>query len=345
MRGTAMQRLRFAIMGTGFWAQYQLSGWRELEGVECVAVYNRTRSKAEALATRFGVERVYDDVEELLKRERLDFLDVITDVGTHRHFVELAAAHRVPVICQKPMAGNLEDARAMVSVCRDAGVPFLVHENWRWQRPMRELKRVVVSGAIGQVFRGRMDYCNSFPVFDNQPFLKELKQFILTDVGSHILDAARFLFGEATELYCRTRRVHGDIQGEDVASVMMTMGGGAIVTVQLSYASRVEHDRFPETFVMVEGTEGSVELGPDYWVRVTTAEGTESRRVAPPYYPWADGRYAVVHSSIVGCHANLLEALRGGGEAETTGADNLKTMELVFGAYESAAVGRVMCLS
>jgi D-apiose dehydrogenase len=342
MRGTAMSPLRFAILGTGFWAQYQLSGWREIAGAECVAVYNRTRGKAEALAKQFGIASVYDEAETMIERERLDFVDVITDVGTHRRFVELAAAHQLPVICQKPMAETLEDGQAMVSVCRAAGVPFLVHENWRWQRPLREVKRVLDSGVIGRVFRGRIDYCNSFPVFENQPFLKELNQFILTDVGSHILDAARFLFGEASQLYCRTHRVHEDIQGEDVASVMMTMGGNVTVTVQMSYASRLEQDRFPETFLLIEGSKGSIELGPDYWVRVTTADGTVLRRVAPPHYTWADARYALVHSSIVPCHANLVGALRGEGEAETTGEDNLKTVELVFKAYESSAAGKVL---
>ena len=56
---------------------------------------------------------------------------------------------------------------------------------------------------------------SGFPVFANQPFLKELEQFILTDLGSHTLDTARFLFGEAESLYCQTRRVHPDIKGED----------------------------------------------------------------------------------------------------------------------------------
>lgn len=339
-----MSRLRFAILGTGFWARYQLEGWREITGAECVAVYNRTRGKAEALAKEYGIPAVYDDAEAMLERERLDFVDVITDVGTHRRFVELAAAHRLAVICQKPMAATFADAGAMVSACRAARVPFLVHENWRWQRPLRELKRALASGVIGRVFRGRIDYCNSFPVFENQPFLRELKQFILTDIGSHILDVARFLFGEASQLYCRTHRVHEAIQGEDVASVLLTMGGGATVTVNLSYASRLEQDRFPETFVTVEGSQGSVELGPDYWLRVTTAEGTAARRLPPPFYPWADARYALVHSSIVPCHANLLEGLRTEGRAETTGEDNLKTMELVFGAYESAETGNVVGL-
>ncbi len=71
--------------------------------------------------------------------------------------------------------------------------------------------------------RARIDYANSFPVFDNQPFLKELDHFILTDIGTHILDVARFLFGEASSVRCQTRRMRRDIAGEDVATVMMEM--------------------------------------------------------------------------------------------------------------------------
>ncbi len=259
-----MKELRFAIFGTGFWSRYQLAGWRELKGAQCVALYNRTRSKAEKLAADFGVPVVYDNAEELLAREKPDFIDSITDVDTHAPFVELAAKHRVPVICQKPMAPSLAIAEQMVATCRSAGVPFAIHENWRWQTPMRELKSALNSGAIGRAFRARVDYCNSFPVFDSQPFLKELEQFILTDIGSHILDVARFLFGEARTLHCQTQRVHRDIKGEDVATVMMRMQSGATVTCNMSYASRVEHDRFPETFVSIEGEHGSIELAPDF---------------------------------------------------------------------------------
>lgn len=334
--GPDMNELRFAIIGTGFWARYQLAAWQELRGVRCVALYNRTVAKAEALARAFNVPAVYGDAAELLRRERPDFVDIITDVGTHRRFVELAAAHRVPIICQKPLAPSLADAQAMLDACRQAGVPLFVHENWRWQTPLRELKKVLDSGAIGRVFRARLTYANSFPVFDNQPFLRELEQFILTDIGTHILDTARMLFGEARALFCRTARVHPDIKGEDVATVMLGMESGATVTCEMSYASRVEHDRFPETFVLIEAERGSAELGPDYWIRVTTDAGTHARRCPPPFYPWADPRYALAQVAGVACNANLLGALRGEVPAETTGEDNLKTLRLVFGAYDSA---------
>jgi predicted dehydrogenase len=338
-----MRNLRFAIFGAGFWSRFQLAGWRELEGVECVAVYNRTRAKAEALARQFSIPAVYDDPEELLQCEQLDFLDIITDVATHSTFVHLAAAHRVPVICQKPMAPSLGVAEQMVATCREAGVPFFIHENWRWQPPIRQFKRVLEVGSIGTPFRARIDMISGFPVFDNQPFLKEQEQFILTDLGSHILDVARFLFGEADSLYCQTHRIHRDIRGEDVATVMMKMSGRTTVVCQMAYAGNfLEHDRFPETFIFVEGDKGSAELGPDYWIRVTTADGTYANRYPPPRYAWADPAYAVVHASIVPCNANLLSALRGEGAAETVAEDNLKTLRLVFGSYESARTDQVL---
>jgi len=341
---STMKDLRFAIIGTGFWARYQLAAWQEVRGAKCIALYNRTRKKGETLAKEFGVPAVYDSAEQLLQKEEPDFIDIITDPGTHSHFVHLAAARRIPVICQKPMAPSVAEAEQMVATCAGAGVPFSVHENWRWQTPLRQLKKVLDAKIIGPVFRARVEYCNSFPVFDNQPFLKTLDHFILADMGSHILDVARFLFGEAARVYCQTQRVHRDIKGEDAASVMLQMRRGATVTCNLSSASIVEQDRFPEAFVLIEGENGSVELGPDYWLRVTTKQGTQLRRCPPPFYTWADPRYALVHSSIVACHTDLLHALRNNTTPETSAEDNLKTLRLVHAAYESAANGQAVPL-
>src|SRR4051812_47546592 len=340
-----MAPLRFAIFGTGFWARFQLAAWRELAGVECVALYNRTRAKAEVLAAEFGIPRVYDDPVALLDQEQLDFIDIITDVDTHSRFVELAAQYGLPVICQKPMAPTLADAERMVATCRAAGVPFFIHENWRWQAPIRQLKRVLDEGKIGRPFRARIDMISGFPVFVNQPFLKELEQFIITDMGSHTLDVARLLFGEAGSLYCQTQRILQDIKGEDVATIMLKMGEMTSVVCQMAYAgNHLERERFPETLIFIEGERGSIELAPDYWIRVTTADGTHAQRFPPPRYAWADPAYNLIHASIVPCNANLLGALRGDAPAETTGEDNLQTMGLVFGAYESARTDRVVPL-
>jgi len=333
-----MKKLRFAIFGAGFWAQYQLPAWLELPGVECAAIYNRSLAKAEKLAERFGVTAVYDDPEKLLATEAVDFIDIITDVDTHSRFVHLAAKHKVPVICQKPMAPSLDDAEKTVAACRRARVPLFIHENWRWQTPIRELKKVLDGGDIGKPFRARIDMISGFPVFRNQPFLRELKQFIIADLGSHILDVARFLFGEAETLYCQTDRIHKDIKGEDVATIMLRMGRQTTVVCNMAYAENfLEHDRFPETYLFVEGDKGSIEVGPDHWIRVTTESGTHAQRYPSPRYEWANPAYDVVHASIVPCNANILAALQGKGRAETIGEDNLRTVRLVFASYDSAS--------
>src|ERR1035438_3731635 len=118
-----MSDLRFAIFGTGFWARYQMAAWNELGGCRCVAVYNRTRTTGEAFALDFAIPAVYDDPDELLERERPDFVDIVTHPSSLSALVKTVAAHAVPVISQKPMAPSLEVARANLRACRDAGVP------------------------------------------------------------------------------------------------------------------------------------------------------------------------------------------------------------------------------
>ena len=333
------------MFGAGFWSRFQLAGWMETGGVECVAIYNRTRSKAERLAAEFGVPAVYDDPAEVFAREAIEFADICTSADTHPALVHAAAARRIPVVCQKPMAESLAAATSMVEACRSAGVTLLVNENWRWQTPIREVKRVLDAGEIGRPFRARIRMVSGFPVFANQPFLRELEQFLLVDIGSHILDTARFLFGEAETLYCQTARVQRDIRGEDLATVMLRMQSGATVICEMGYpGSPHEDDSFPQTYIFVEGDRGSVSLSRDSRIRVVDANGMTERRAVPHHYAWADPAYDVVHSSIVPCHRDLLAALRGEKPAETTGEDNLRTMKLVYGAYESSASNAVIRL-
>jgi predicted dehydrogenase len=338
-----MAEMRFAMLGAHFWARFQLAAWREFPDAKCVALYNRTVSKAEKLAKEFGVPAVYGDPEELLSKEKLDFVDICTDVHSHSRFTELVARHKLPVICQKPMGPSLAVAQQMVKTCREVGVPFTIHENWRWQHPIRAFKKVLDEGSIGTPFRARLTMVSGFPVFINEPALKDWEEFILWDMGTHILDVARFMFGEADRLYCQVHQVHRDIKGEDIATVMMRMGGKTTVICELGYAENyLERERFPETFIFVEGDKGSAELAPDYWIRVTTKEGTHSKRCPPPNFQWADPDYLVVHSSIVACIGDLLRALKGEGAAETTGDDNLKTIILTSAAYDSARSGKTI---
>jgi D-apiose dehydrogenase len=336
-----MNKLRFAVIGCGFWSKFQIGAWSELEGAELVAVYNRTLSKAQKIADYFKVPHVYTDPEELFSNERLDFVDIITDVDTHALFVEMAVKHGIRhIICQKPMAPDFETARRMVQICGDAGAKLYIHENYRWQAPIRRFKQIVDSGVIGKPFKARVSFLSGFPVFENQPFLMELDHFILTDMGSHVLDVVRFLFGECDELWCQTKAVNPKIKGEDLAVILMNMKNGMPVYTEMSYASIIEHDTFSTLNILVEGEKGSVYLGPKFEIRTTTRQGTRSETVKFPSYPWADPDYIVNHESGIHVNRNILEDIQGKTTAENSGTDNLETVRLIWASYESAASGK-----
>ncbi len=339
-----MEKLKFAVIGTGFWSTFQIPAWFEIGGVDLVAVYNRTISKAKIIKEQYHIPNVYDNVEALFRNEELDFVDIIIGNDVHKEMVELAARYHVPVICQKPMAPDWESCQYMTKICKQAGIPFMVHENLRWQLPIREIKKLIDEGRIGTPYRSRISLIGYSPMeYIEQPFLKNLSKLSLMDLGSHVLDTARFLFGEAQDIYCRHLRSRNDIKGEDVATVIMHMGN-VICTVETSNATRTSWNHFPDVLMFIEGTKGSLELTPDYWVKINTDQGTVSRRIDPPNFSWIRSDQPHWHASIAYCNANLLNYIISGKPAETFGDDNLKTMNLIFKAYESAENNQVITL-
>ncbi len=135
------------LIGCGSFAINHLHAWRDIAGVEIVAICDRDPARLAALGSQFGIARQYTDAAAMLAAEALGFVDIATAVPSHRSLVELAARHRLPVICQKPFAATMADARAMVDACATAGVPLMVHENFRWQHPIRQVRAVIDAGG------------------------------------------------------------------------------------------------------------------------------------------------------------------------------------------------------
>jgi len=193
---TASPELRGALIGCGFFAQNHLHAWREIEGVRLAAVCDSDLSKARQAGVDFDVPGAYADAAAMFEREKLDFVDIVTTMPSHRALVELAARHRVPVIVQKPFAPSWADCLAMVQACEVAGVPLMVHENFRFQAPMLALQRVLRSGEIGTPTHGRISFRTGHDIYGKQPYLAKEERFILLDLGIHVLDLARVFLGE-----------------------------------------------------------------------------------------------------------------------------------------------------
>jgi D-apiose dehydrogenase len=127
-----------------------------------------------------------------------------------------------------------------------------------------------------------------------------------------------------------------------VATTIIKMNSGVTCIQEISFSSLLEREIFPQTLLLVEGSKGSIRLDPDLIIKVTTAGGTITENVPLDKYWWQTDRLTNEPPSIVSCNKDILNDMLGHGKAETTGDDNMKTVELVFSGYESAKSGKVI---
>lgn len=340
-----MAALRGGLIGCGFFAINHLHGWQQAEGAEIVAICDRSPERLKLAGDQFGISARYADAAEMIAKEKLDFVDIATTAPTHRPLAELAASHGLAVICQKPFAPTLADAKAIVAACDKAKVPLMVHENFRWQSPIQKVKAVLESGEIGKAFWGRVSFRSAYDVFSGQPYLAEGDRFIVEDLGIHALDIARFLFGDAQNVSARITRVNPKIKGEDVATIMLDHGEGLATIVDCSYATQNAQELFPQTLLEIDGSEGTIRLGANYQLTVTANGKTHHSDVSPPLLPWASKPWHNIQESVALIEQHWVEALRNKAEPQTSGRDNLKTFALVEAVYQSARDKRTVFLN
>ena len=349
--------LRGALLGTGPIAVFHMRAWAAIPGVEIVALANRTRSRAEVFGREYGVPdaHIYADYRELLEREDVDFVDIATAPAIHREQVLAAAQHGVHILCQKPVATSMAEAREMLAACKAAGVRCVVNENWRWRRWYGEIRGLLDAGTIGRPLYARFQLHDdaTLPVpegvpmlLQREPTLRTLPQMIIFDNGIHLIDALRFLLGDITQVYGRTAHVSPLVRGDDRGLVVMDFVGGATGIVDMSY-STVVAEGTPRAVrgnldpLVIEGEEGTIECDPYAGDIIAVATGTRTeRRQAHPGLTPAEA----YQESYINTQGHFLHCLRSGQAAQNELPDNLKTLAAMFAAYESATTGAVVVL-
>ena len=334
--------LRIAVFGCGYWAAFQVAAW-QAQGAQVVAVWNRTRARADAFAEKFSIPNVFDTPEEVYDWGQFDIADIIADAPAHEALTLLAAQRGKAVICQKPMAPTLEACRRMVDGCAQAGVWYAVHENFRYQPPTAAFINAVRSGVIGKVLHASIAMRSpDLDIMEKQPALKVMPHMVLRDMGPHIFDVARAAFGEMQSIYAVPVYSYEGISVPDAALCTLKARSGAVIHCDLVHEWG---DRFS-----AQGEKGRIVLDHDNILHVTTADGTDSVDTKTwdylPYIPQEDWGLHGGHvmSSIPLCLNALMQAYEQGVPAPTSGADNLETIRLVFAAIKSFGTGKVISL-
>jgi D-apiose dehydrogenase len=227
-----MHTLRVLAVGAGYFSQFHHIGWQRVEQAACVAVVDPDPAKAHAIANRFGIDAVFSDLNTALQAVQPDLVDIVTPPHTHRALTQSCAQAGLPAICQKPFGTDYADALAIAAIARGAGVPLVVHENFRWQPWYREARRLIDAGRLGTLhgvaFRLRPgDGQGAHAYLDRQPYFQQMPRLLVRETAIHWIDTFRYLCGEVESVYATLRRLNPVIAGEDAGIIVFQFQRGA----------------------------------------------------------------------------------------------------------------------
>ena len=170
------------------------------------AVCGRTESAVKAAAEKLGWEGYETDWRKLVAREDIDLVDICTPGGvSHKEIVLGVAEAGKHILCEKPLANNLSDAREMLEAVQRAGVKHMVNFNYRRAPAVALAKRMIEEGLIGKIYHWRAVYLQDWIVDPDFPLVWRLDKSVagsgpLGDLAAHSIDIAHYLVGAIAEV-------------------------------------------------------------------------------------------------------------------------------------------------
>jgi predicted dehydrogenase len=185
------------IVGAGFARTTQIPGFRDCMGAKVVAIASRHRERAAAVAQEFGIQHVAADWQELVERDDVDLISIVTPPATHMEITLAALEHGKAVLCEKPMALNAGEAKRMVEKARAANVLALIDHELRFLNSRRTMRGMLQTGAIGTVrhcnYVFRSDYRGIADRGWDWWSDAKMGGGTLGAIGSHVVDSFRWI--------------------------------------------------------------------------------------------------------------------------------------------------------
>ena len=318
-----------------------MADWNRLrDRCEIVSVCDTDPARAEAFAREFDIPRHYTDAAKMLGAEKPDFADIVTRPDTHLPLSQCAFSRGIHVLCQKPFAPTLGEARQIVEAAEAAGVRLMVNENWRWQAWYREIKRRLNAGEIGAVQNVVWMHSNSDglldPPYPNQPYFAQYPRLIIYETLVHFLDSACYLFGRPDSLRAQTRRINPKIAGEDSAHIRLFWPDGRRCWITATRCGQVLENNVAMARMRIDGERGTISMLGDGSLWSGSGELTR--------IPWDPPTQGYKGDSALATQRHFLDCLQTGDEFETSGRDYLFTVQMVEASYESAATRATIAL-
>jgi predicted dehydrogenase len=337
-------------VGCGFAAgAYHLPAQQALPDFVTVAVADPNSEAAEQAAAKFDVPAAYADYAAMMDTEALDCVSVCVPAELHLEVTEAAASRGIHVFCEKPMASSRSEVQQILDIVEKAKIKFMIAANFWWYPDLVDAKRQIDAGLIGDVFHIRIEeFINEF-----QPGDHRFDRYLFMEMGVHYVDIIRHLAGS------NVSRVHAsllhvptqDRLGENFATATLELENGVIARVDECWCAARGAQYVMR--IRVDGTEGAVYINEaDHPYKIYTDRGDAGEWIYPPSKTQLpaghEGAFAApwpvdeLVQGEIGAYKAFADYLATDSLPPTSAGEYAKTMDAVFGVYESAHSGQVI---
>lgn len=305
-------------------------GFSALDTVRLVAGCDIDPSRRKHFGDRWGVKRLYADHREMLKKENLDIVCIAAWTHLHAQMViDSVRAGVRGIYCEKPIALNLEDARAIVKLCERKKIPLIVNHERRWDFYYQKAREIVQNGGLGEL---RSIVCNALSwkpgklpvaVYGGGPMFHD---------GTHLTDLLLYIGGPIEWVSGHETRPYGKKYVEETACAMLRFRNGAMGFIEGGGARKYFNFELD-----IQGSEGRLLIGNAHRKLFLACE---SRRFTG-FHELEESPFPDTHlyeTPFVGGARDMVRCLRSGAQSLSSGRDGLNALEVILAIYKSASL-------
>lgn len=344
-----MRTVNFAILGCGKIGTRHADKMQGTDGIKLVAVCDILPGKAKTLGGKH-VCRFYTNLDEMLKDPEIDFINICTPSGLHAEHSIACLQGGKNVLCEKPMALKLDDAKAMVAAAGKNGKFLYVVKQNRYNPPVKLAKKLLEEGKLGKPI---MVTVNMFWNRNNEYYTSDpWRGTLALDGGtiytqaSHFVDLLLMFLGKPKSVYSLMDTKNHKIEIEDTGTVTAEFENGAFGV--LNYTTCATKKNFEGSITLIF-EKGTIKIGGEYinTIEYFQMEGVDSYELEKSHSAANDyGTYRGSMSNHDQIFKDILKCVNDGGEgALVHGDDAIATIEFIEAAMRSAKERKVISLS
>ncbi len=301
---------------------------------ELRALMVRDIERARKLAQEHNARAYYDSVDDLISDPEVDAVHVATPVYLHCEHVIKSAVHGKHVLCEKPMAMNVDECRRMIEACEQNKVLLEVAFTLRFHPCFHKIRNIVNDGKLGKIVQARASLLKSYDIAEGlwrrNPSMSG--GGVLMDMGVHAVDLLSFIFGDVSKVAMFANSNTKNWEVEETATLLLQMQNGANAVADVSFVVP-----YSDITLEIYGTEGTLLLYNGQGYQEYNLKLFVNNEVKEEFIPTQN------------LYKNLIEhfnrCLKGEEPPISPGIAGLKNIQIITSAYDSSSTGEIITIS